>query len=55
MVRLRVQRALHWTRLSCKRSVSNQVRLGLFVLAYNLGFFAGEPRRCPERRDGNGQ
>ena len=29
MVRLRVQRALHWTRLSCKRSVSNQVRLGL--------------------------
>ena len=31
--------ALHWTRLSCKRFVSNQVRLGLFVLAYNLGNF----------------
>ena len=43
MVRLRVQRALHWTRLSCKRFVSNQVRLGLFVLAYNLGFFAVNP------------
>ena len=41
--RLRVQRALHWTRLSCKRFVSNQVRLGLFVLAYNLGFFAVNP------------
>ena len=25
--------------LSCKRFVSNQVRLGLFVLAYNLGNF----------------
>ena len=31
--------ALHWTRLSCKRFVCNQVRLGLFVLAYNLGNF----------------
>jgi hypothetical protein len=31
--------ALHWTRLSCKRFVSNQVRLWLFVLAYNLGNF----------------
>ncbi len=31
--------ALHWTRLSCKRFVCNQVRLGLFVLAYNLGHF----------------
>ena len=29
--------ALHWTRLSGKRFVCNQVRLGLFVLAYNLG------------------
>ena len=38
MVRLRVQRALHWTRLSCKRSVSNQVRLGLASL-----FFAVNP------------
>ena len=27
--------ALNWTRLSCKRFVSNQMRLGLFVLAYN--------------------
>ena len=34
--------ALHWTRLSGKRFVCNQVRLGLFVLAYNLGIsFAG--------------
>ena len=31
--------ALNWTRLSCKRFVSNQVRLRLFVLAYNLGNF----------------
>jgi len=31
--------ALNWTRLSCKRFVSNQVRLWLFVLAYNLGNF----------------
>jgi hypothetical protein len=31
--------ALNWTRLSCKRFVSNQVRLALFVLAYNLGNF----------------
>ncbi len=31
--------ALNWTRLSCKRFVSNQVRLCLFVLAYNLGNF----------------
>ena len=29
--------ALNWTRLSCKHFVPNQVRLGLFVLAYNLG------------------
>ena len=28
--------APNWTRLSCKRFVSNQVRLWLFVLAYNL-------------------
>jgi predicted LPLAT superfamily acyltransferase len=28
--------ALNWTRLSCKRFISNQVRLWLFVLAYNL-------------------
>ena len=31
--------ALNWTRLSCERFVSNQVRLWLFVLAYNLGNF----------------
>ena len=31
--------ALNWTRLSCQHFVSNQVRLGLFVLAYNLGNF----------------
>ena len=31
--------ALNWTRLSCKRFVANQVRLALFVLAYNLGNF----------------
>ena len=29
----------NWTRLSCKHFISNQVRLGLFVLAYNLGKF----------------
>ena len=31
--------ALHWTHLSCHRFVANQVRLALFVLAYNLGNF----------------
>jgi hypothetical protein len=31
--------ALTWTRLSCTRFSSNQVRLALFVLAYNLGGF----------------
>ncbi len=31
--------ALNWTRLSCKQFISNQARLGLFVLAYNLGNF----------------
>ena len=31
--------ALNWTRLSCSRFVSNQVRLWRFVLAYNLGNF----------------
>lgn len=31
--------ALQWTRLSCKQFVANQVRLWLFVLAYNLGNF----------------
>jgi len=31
--------ALNWTRLSCHRFIANQVRLQLFVLAYNLGNF----------------
>ena len=28
-----------WTRLSCHKFVANQVRLSLFILAYNLGNF----------------
>ena len=31
--------ALNWTRLSCHRFMANQVRLALFILAYNLGNF----------------
>ncbi len=31
--------ALHWTRLSRRRIIPNQVRLALFVLAYTLGDF----------------
>jgi hypothetical protein len=31
--------AINWTRLSCHDFVDNQVRLQLFVLAYNLGNF----------------
>jgi hypothetical protein len=31
--------ALTWTRLSCTRYACNQVRLALFILAYNLGNF----------------
>jgi len=31
--------ALSWTRLSCTRFICNQVRLALFMLAYNLGNF----------------
>ena len=31
--------AVKWTRLSCHDFVDNQVRLQLFVLAYNLGTF----------------
>ena len=31
--------ALKWTRLSCYDFVDNQVRLQLFVLAYNMGNF----------------
>lgn len=33
------KQALKWTRLSCHDFVDNQVRLQLFVLAYNLGNF----------------
>ena len=31
--------AINWTRLSCHKFVANQVRLWLFILAYNLGNF----------------
>jgi len=31
--------ALNWTRLSCQRFVENEVRLKLFLMAYNLGNF----------------
>ena len=31
--------ALNWTRLSCHKFAANQVRLWLFILAYNLGNF----------------
>ncbi len=31
--------AVNWTRLSCHDFVDNQVRLQLFILAYNLGNF----------------
>ena len=31
--------ALNWTRLSCHKFVANQVRMGLFIMAYNLGNF----------------
>ena len=31
--------ALNCTRLSCHRFIANQVRLALFILAYNLGNF----------------
>jgi len=43
--------ALNWTRLSCHRFVANQVRLWLFILAYNLGNFLrrlGLPREVKE-------
>ena len=30
---------MNWTKLSCHRFVANQVRLCLFILAYNLGNF----------------
>ena len=34
-----IKHAVTWTRLSCHDFVDNQVRLQLFVLAYNLGNF----------------
>lgn len=40
--------ALNWTRLSSHRFRSNQVRLALFVVAYNLGASCGR-RRFPAR------
>jgi len=45
--------ALSWTRLSCTRYAANQVRLALFVLAYNLGNSSGAspfPQRYPTGR-----
>jgi Transposase DDE domain group 1 len=33
------KQALKWTKLSCHKFVANQVRLWLFILAYNLGNF----------------
>jgi len=35
---------LNWTRLSCHRFVANQVRLQLFILAYNLGELSAAAR-----------
>ena len=34
--------ALNWTRLSCHRFVASQVRLALFILAYNRGELAAQ-------------
>ena len=31
--------ALNWTRLSCQKFVENEVRLKLFIMAYNMGNF----------------
>jgi len=36
---MRAKYVLNWTKLSCHRFDANQVRLQLFVLAYNLGNF----------------
>ena len=44
--------ALNWTRLSYQHFVSNQVKLALFVLSYNLGNFLRRmvlPRRIKHR------
>jgi hypothetical protein len=42
--------AFDWTKLSCHDSSDNQVRLQLFVLAYNLGDFL---RRLAWRSEAN--
>ena len=34
---------MNWTRLSCHEFVANQVRLWLFILAYNLGNLVRRP------------
>ena len=44
--------ALNWTRLSCHKFVANQVRLGLFVMAYNLGNFLRRLAVCKRRDTG---
>ncbi len=44
--------AVNWTRLSCHRYVANQVRLQLFLLAYNLRNFLrrlGLPKAIKDR------
>ena len=35
--------AVNWTRQSCHKFMANQVRLGLFILAYNLGNLVRRP------------
>jgi hypothetical protein len=42
--------AVKWTRLSCHDFVDNQVRLQLFVLAYNLGNFLRQAVLSPAVR-----
>ena len=42
--------AVNWTRLSSHYFVDNQVRLQLFVLAYNMGNFLFEKNGVPSQR-----
>src|SRR5450631_532938 len=42
--------AVKWTRLSCHDFVDNQVRVQLFVLAYNLGNFLRQAALPPAVR-----
>ncbi len=42
--------AVRWTRLSCHDFVDNEVRLHLFVLAYNLGNFLRQAVLPPAAR-----